>query len=343
MLKIVIIVFLHLSFVICHLSFAASVPTFFGDEVVVTALRVPRLKSTIPWNTEVITRQEIEESGAVKLGDVIRLTSGLSVKANGGMSSQIGARFRGSNTQQVLVLLNGSRINSPSLGLSDLGDILLTDVEKIEIVKAPLSSVYGADAVGGVINIITGQPSTEIRNELTVEYGEFSTSKFALRSSGPLAFFSAASIYSTGFRTNSDYKADDFNLRFTPTLGKTHLELGMKKYSAIKGLPGSLDYLTPLARQTDNNLICDLKYDITQLGLKLSLSSVDLKQRYQNPGSWPAIDTTTDTSTSITDVQKVLAWDRLNSSLIGLEVRSDKSTGSSSGYNEIDNRAVYLQ
>ena len=243
-------------------AFAADVPTFYGEEVVVTAIRVPHLKSTLPWNTEVITRKDIADANAVKLGDIIRSVSGLAVKSNGGLSSQISARMRGANSQQVLVLLDGNRINPPSLGMFDLGDLLLADVEKIEIVKAPLSAVYGADAVGGVINIITGKNSDVWKNSLTVNYGEFTATNLSFNSSGPQHFFSAASIYSGGFRTNSDYKADDLNLKLSGNFGKGVLSGGIKKYSANKGSPGSLDYLTPMARQTDSNLFFDLAYQL---------------------------------------------------------------------------------
>ena len=163
-IRLFLIFFLNLSFVISHSSFAL-VPRFVGQEVVVTALRVPRLKSSLPWNTETFSRKQIEESSATTLGDVVRSVSGLSVKSNGGLGGQVSSRFRGSNTSQVLVLLNGNRINSPTLGSADLGDFLLTDVEKIEVVKAPLSAVYGADAVGGVVNVITRKASSKVSRE----------------------------------------------------------------------------------------------------------------------------------------------------------------------------------
>ncbi|MBU0502574.1 MAG: TonB-dependent receptor plug domain-containing protein, partial [Candidatus Margulisbacteria bacterium] len=136
-------------FVLANVSFAEDF-IYYQDEIVVTALRVPHSKSTLPWQTKVISRREIERSSAIKLGDVLRSVAGVNVKANGWVNSQISIHLRGSKPEQVLVLLNGNRINSPTLGLSDLGNFLLADVERIEIVKAPLTAIYGADAVGGV-------------------------------------------------------------------------------------------------------------------------------------------------------------------------------------------------
>ena len=327
-----IIIFLHLSFVICNLSFASDVPRFYSDEIVVTALRVPRLKSSIPWDTTVITREDIEDSTAVKLGDIIRTVPGVSVKANGGLSSQISARLRGSNSQQVLVLLNGNRINSPSLGTFDLGDILLSDVERIEIVKAPLSSLYGADAVGGVINIITRGSSEKPKVTVSAGYGAYAKRNLAVAGSGPNYFFSAAVLDSEGFRANSGYKAQDFNLR----LMNEYFEAGIKKSDSDKGSPGSLDFLTPQARQSDNNLFYDLVYKADKIGLKATLSQVNLDQLYANPTF--SILSTHKTISNNLDIQE-----KIGDYVFGLEIRNDKSQSTNSGSHDLTNKAVYAQ
>jgi outer membrane receptor for ferrienterochelin and colicins len=326
-----------LSFVICPLSFAADLPLFYAEEVVVTATRIPRLPSSIPWNTKLITREEIEESLAVKLGDILRSTSGLSVKANGGLNSQISARLRGSNSQQVLVLLNGNRINSPSLGMFDLGDILLTDVERIEVVKAPLSAVYGADAVGGVVNIITKGATERPELRISASCGEYETQNYSVNGSGSNYFFSAASLSSSGFRDNSDYKAQDFNVRFS---GK-YLEAGIKKYDAEKGSPGSLDFLTPQARQSDKNLFYDLNYKVEKIGLKAALSQSLLDQKYENP-AWGILSTHKTTTTNL-NIQEVIDWFPSHTFVLGGEIRSDKSESTNSGNHELSNSAVYAQ
>jgi len=321
-------------FFFSSVCFAQQALRFYGEEIVVTAIRLPRLKSKLPWDTDVIIRKEIEASSAKTLGDIIRSKSGLSVKSNGGLGSQVSARFRGANSSQILVLLNGNRINSPSLGSFDLNDILLGDVERIEIVKSPLSAIYGADAVGGVVNVITQRPTETAKTNVGVGYGEFSTSDFNVNVSGPHYYLSAASLYTAGSRINSDYKAEDFNVR----LSNEYFDLGMKKYNANKGLPGSLDYLTPQARQTDANLFYDLTYKPPRLGLKIALSQAELKQHYINPGSFPPIDTTNNTVTTLTDIQQ-----DFGQLLLGVEFRKDMSNGSNSGDNQIENNAVYVQ
>lgn len=319
----------------------ADAPRFHGEMIVVTALRIPRLKSTIPWNTKLITRKDIEESAAVKVGDILRTVSGLSVKSTGGLAAQIAARFRGSNSQQVLVLLNGNRINSPTLGTFDLGDILLTDVEKIEVVKAPLSAIYGADAVGGVVNVITRKATKEPKLNVSLAYGEYATRNYSVSGSGPNYFFSVAELKSNGFRANSDYRAYDYNVRFSGEMGPAYLEAGIKKYDAVKGSPGSLDFLTPQARQDDNNLFYDLTYRAPAIGLKATISRTSLNQRYSNPAF--ALLTTTETTTTNLNIDQIIEWFPAQTMLIGLEIRSDQSSGSSAGNRELRNKAVYFQ
>jgi len=334
MLKSLISVFCLL--VITSVSLA-QYPIFYGEEVVVTALRIPRLKSTVPWNTKVINRQEIEASTAIKLGDIIRTVPGLAVKANGGLSSQISTRLRGSNSQQVLVLLNGHRINSPSLGTFDLGDILLTDVAKIEIVKGPLSPAYGADAVGGVINVITLGRSDELKHDALISYGEYATRQYAFSASDKVIAMSAAYLDSEGFRDNADYTANDASLRLF--LG--NFELGVKRYKADKGSPGSLDFLTPQARQTDSNLFYDLVYQVDAIGFKTSLSSSTLDQTYTNP-TWALLSTHKTTTTSY-NLQQVINWFPAQTWLLGLELRGDQSQSTNSGNHDLGNKAVFLQ
>ncbi|MEA3493964.1 MAG: TonB-dependent receptor [Candidatus Margulisiibacteriota bacterium] len=310
----------------------ADIPRFYGEEIVVTALRVPRLKSSIPWDTTVITREDIEDSTAAKIGDIIRTVPGVSVKANGGLSSQISARLRGSNSQQVLVLLNGNRINSPSLGTFDLGDILLTDVERIEIVKAPLSSLYGADAVGGVINIITRKATEKPEVVVSAGYGEYATRNLSVAGSGPNYFFSAAAIDSDGFRANSAYRAQDLNLR----LMNGYFEAGIKKCNTDKGSPGSLDFLTPQARQSDKNMFYDLVYKADKAGLKATLSQATLDQKYENP-TFAILSTHKTTSTNLNIQESIGDY------VAGLEIRNDNSRSTNSGNHDLTNKAVYAQ
>ena len=125
------------------------------DEMVVTATRVPTpLADTLP-STAVITSDDIERLQPKDLGRLLSLKSGLRFRDSGGRGSIGGLFVRGSASTQVLVLIDGIRTASATNGATAIEQIPLESIERIEIIKGPMSGVYGADAIGGVIQIFT--------------------------------------------------------------------------------------------------------------------------------------------------------------------------------------------
>ena len=129
----------------------------FLDEIVVTATRIATpLADTLP-STQIITTEEIERLQPQDLGDLLSRKSGLTFRDSGGRGSSGGIFVRGTEDSQVLILIDGVRTASATSGQTAIERIPLESIEKIEIVKGPMSGVYGADAVGGVIHIFTKQ------------------------------------------------------------------------------------------------------------------------------------------------------------------------------------------
>ncbi|WP_338664463.1 TonB-dependent receptor [Pararoseomonas sp. SCSIO 73927] len=126
-------------------------------EVVVTATRVPTPQERIPAAVTVIDRRTIEENGYTTLAEALAVVPGFRLVQSGGLGQQASGFARGTNARQVLVLLNGVPINDPSdpNGAFNFGNELLGDIERIEVVRGPASSVYGSAAIGGVVNLIT--------------------------------------------------------------------------------------------------------------------------------------------------------------------------------------------
>ncbi|MBV9784341.1 MAG: TonB-dependent receptor [Acidisphaera sp.] len=128
-------------------------------DVTVTATRVPTPIEDVPAGVTVITRQVIEERGYTTLVDALQAVPGLRVVQSGGLGGNASVFIRGTNSNHVRVLRDGVPINDPS----DPGDAFnfgvdtLADVDRIEVVRGPMSALYGSGAVGGVINIITAQ------------------------------------------------------------------------------------------------------------------------------------------------------------------------------------------
>ena len=130
---------------------AAPVP----DTVVVTASRTPQRADAVIPDTVVIDSAEIARAGASSIADVLRRQRGIEIARNGGAGTNTSVFLRGANSNQVVVLVDGVRIGSATTGAAAWSAIPLSSIDHIEIVYGPLSSLYGADAIGGVVQIFT--------------------------------------------------------------------------------------------------------------------------------------------------------------------------------------------
>ncbi len=127
------------------------------DPVAVTASRNPQPMSELLADLTVIESGEILRSGAQSLAELLQRQPGVEITMNGGPGSTSGAFLRGANRGQTLVLIDGLRVGSSSVGATSLEAIPLDQIERIEILRGPASSLYGADAIGGVIQVFTKQ------------------------------------------------------------------------------------------------------------------------------------------------------------------------------------------
>ncbi|MDY4382686.1 TonB-dependent vitamin B12 receptor BtuB [Pectobacterium brasiliense] len=127
-----------------------------ADDMVVTANRFAQPVSSVLAPTTVVTREEIDRWQAKSLTDVMRRLPGVDIEQSGGLGQQSALRIRGSESRHVLILIDGIRLNQAGIsGSSDLSQIPLSLVQKIEYIRGARSAVYGSDAIGGVVNIIT--------------------------------------------------------------------------------------------------------------------------------------------------------------------------------------------
>jgi len=126
-----------------------------ADTIVVTATRTPQPLANVISDTVTIGPEEIALSGAGSIIDLLQRQRGIEVARNGGAGTASSVYIRGANGNQNIVLVDGVRIGSTTTGAANWSAIPLTAVDHIEIVYGPLSSLYGADAIGGVIQIFT--------------------------------------------------------------------------------------------------------------------------------------------------------------------------------------------
>ncbi|MFC2132484.1 TonB-dependent receptor plug domain-containing protein [Bacteroidota bacterium] len=151
-------------------------------EVVVSASRSITQLKNIPQKIEVITKEEIQGIPADNVAEILKRTANLDIIQYPGLSATIGLRGFSPNTlgnsSYVLILINGK----PS-GTQNLASIDMNMVEKIELVKGPYASLYGSQAMGGVVNIITKIPSEKASGSFSYSFGSFGNSTLSASAS----------------------------------------------------------------------------------------------------------------------------------------------------------------
>lgn len=145
--------------------------------VVVTANRTPMPSDHIGSSVSVVTREELEQRGITRVYDALRFLPGVTGSRNGGMGGVSTIRLRGSNPGQVKVMVDGMTINDPSNvdGSYDFNNLSVSGIERIEVVRGPQSTLYGSDAIGGVINIITRKGADGKSRTAFAEAGSYGT------------------------------------------------------------------------------------------------------------------------------------------------------------------------
>jgi vitamin B12 transporter len=145
--------------------------------IVVTGTKtdVPQARSAVP--VEVITSEQIRNSVATDAADLLQLYSNVDLARNGAYGKTTSIFIRGAESNHTLVLIDGVKMNPGTIGLAALQNISPDIIERIEIVKGPRSSLYGSDAIGGVVNIITRKKIDGAKLDLVAGVGENDTSK----------------------------------------------------------------------------------------------------------------------------------------------------------------------
>lgn len=162
-------------------------------DVVVTASRTPQPSDEVGSAVTVITGEELRQKQTRVLSDALREVPGVAVSRSGPTGSLTQARIRGAEANHTLVLLDGIEINDPS-GASefDLSTLLVEDIERIEVLRGPQSALYGSEAIGGVINIVTRKGQGPATVNVRGEAGSFGTVNGALGLAGGLQDFDYA-------------------------------------------------------------------------------------------------------------------------------------------------------
>ncbi len=173
-------------------SFPALASDAAPDEaaVVVTATRIPTRVNEQLADVTVITREDIERAGATTLPALLAQQPGLQIVTNGGIGKSTSLFTRGTNAGHTLLLVDGVPLGSATLGQPSFHHLPLAQIERIEILRGPASSLYGSDAIGGVVQIFTRKGAGPMKPEAFAGYGRYGTHELMAGISGGTDTFS---------------------------------------------------------------------------------------------------------------------------------------------------------
>ena len=191
------------------------------SDVFVTATRTPISKKNVIADITLISEEEIKLAGYSSLPELLQRQPGIEISNNGGQGKVSTLFLRGASSTHSVILLDGIRIDSATAGLTAIENIPLSQIEKIEIVRGPASSLYGQDAIGGVIQIFTKKGLNGFKPYISFGYGKYNTSiaQGGIRGGDDTTSYAInlSSQNSTGFsafepNTNPAATANIFNL-----------------------------------------------------------------------------------------------------------------------------------
>ncbi len=268
-------------------------PEFEEQKIVVTATRTPVEAGEVTASTTIVTQDDIEASGAKKIDDALRLVPGLDVRRSFGavtMTSTVSMRGMGNEPGRTLVMIDGIPANKADTGNFQWNRIDPEVVERIEVVRGPTSALWGSHAMGGVINIITTDPTDEPEVTVHAEIGSLDTNEtklLARGTAGSMGYRITASLLNSGgydpvpmnseerteFTTKRDAEEFILNARLSPDIGKKgRLWLDYSLFDDKRHEGERIQDPCGLFRQFDTqqfNLLYDQKVGSADLSLKL--------------------------------------------------------------------------
>jgi vitamin B12 transporter len=273
---------------------SAQTPPNVADEIVVTASAVPETVANTPASVTVVTKKEMEQQNARDIADVLREVPGLSISRSGSNGKATSLFTRGSNSTHTLVLWNGIEINDPYFSGYDWGRYSTAGVEQVEVVRGPFSSIYGSEAMAGVVNVLTTPRESSVHGVL--EEGSHGLCNGSVDGAwvGEAMQLSAALEHrdDNGFDPNDDFRQNSGNLywRWSPI---QHFTVGLtaRRTSYDLGIPFNVDangdFLEPslLRRQkgSERQLAIPIQQAIGNFSYDLTLAESRRDDRFNDP------------------------------------------------------------
>ena len=211
------------------------------NNVVVTATRTPQLREALIADVSVIEAEEIKRGGQTTLVELLQQQPGIEINNNGGPGKTSGIFMRGTNSNHVVVVIDGMRIQSATAGTTTFENLPLSQIDRIEILRGPASSLYGQDAIGGVIQIFTKKGIEGFKPYASLGIGSYNTkigeagirgkwqdTSFAFNvSATDIGGFSALKTKNKNLKDNDAYRNLAFTANISQKLAEGH-EMGIQ-------------------------------------------------------------------------------------------------------------------
>ncbi len=242
--------------------------------IVVTATRTAEIADQTLAPVIVITREDIQRARANDVADLLRLHAGLEISRNGGPGQTTSLFMRGTDSNHTLVMVDGVKINPGTIGGAALQNISPEMIERIEIVKGPRSTLYGSEAIGGVINIITRSEAPGSQAEVAYGQGKHNTR----RATADLRH--RQGDFRSGV-TVSDLQSDGFPTRKTSHINSGHDDTTINAYLGTR--LGPVDGEVSYWRASGNTEYLDFSLNPLDQDFENSAASVTLRADPMEP------------------------------------------------------------
>lgn len=215
-------------------------------KIVVTPSKIEESYGESSRNVDVVTSEDMESQGMANAAQALADITSVNIKDYGGPGGSKTILMRGSTASQVLVLLDGRPVNNPRDGQADLSGIPLDNIDKFEVVHGPASSLYGSQAMGGAVNIITKRPPKKgQKTEVSTSFGTFRTYTEKLLHGARIDKFgyliTGGFQSSEGFRSNSEFNSKDSSLKLEYQINDgNNLIFNSGFYRSKAGTPGTV-------------------------------------------------------------------------------------------------------
>lgn len=336
------------------------------DPILVTATGTDHLQSQVTVTSEVLTLRRMTELSGNTIGEIAESVTGMYTRNYDGFAGPQTPSIRGSNTDQVLYLLDGIRLNTAQGGGIDLNNFPVETIDRVEIVRGGHSALMGTDAIGGVIHLISKHShspkgySFDIRST----QASFSTQTYTVSNGFRVGSWDTYISYhrsasegdfeyeipetgETTVRQNNDYESDHILVNSILQLGnKNRLQMVFQSINSERGVIGSIAWPSPSARREEDRKLVSLQSenqisDKFRLKEKIYYQSYD--NHYQNPEAWIPEDDLHETKIVGADFQGRWSISSSLTGIAGLELRSDKLESTRFSKKDRNTTSAYVQ